>query len=351
LELQLSTYSIQLKPIAESLTSFLARKQYSRIFVLVDENTKEHCLPKVAPILPDVTVIEIKSGEQHKNIDTCQHIWQSLMLAGADRNSLMINLGGGVIGDMGGFAAATFKRGINFIQIPTTLLAQVDASIGGKLGVDFSGIKNSIGLFSNPQTVLIDERMLPTLPKAELWSGFAEMLKHGMLSGHQHLEQIMNIDPTTEIPTSLIKSSLQVKKAIVASDPYEKGIRKILNWGHSLGHAVESHSLFHSKTPLLHGEAIAIGMVVELYLSEKLMGFPIDQMHKISKYLLAKYPSYFYNKSDIPMMLDYLTNDKKNKNGELLFTLLKEVGIPVFDIPITSEQAQEALEFYMEVAS
>ena len=351
MELQLSTYSIQLKPIAESLNSFLETKQYSRLFVLVDENTKQHCLPKIVSILSKANVIEIKAGEQYKNIDTCQQIWQSLMLAGADRNSLLINLGGGVIGDMGGFTAATYKRGIDFIQIPTTLLSQVDASIGGKLGIDFSGVKNSVGLFENPQTVLIDKQMLSTLPAAELWSGFAEMLKHAMLSGHQHLAKLLAIDPTIEIPLSLIKSSLHVKKAIVASDPYEKGIRKILNWGHSLGHAVESHSLSHSKTPLLHGEAISIGMVMELYLSEKLMGFPIDQMHKISKYLLAKYPSYSYNKSDIPIILNYLTNDKKNKNGQLLFTLLKEVGIPIFDIAISNEQAQEALEFYMEVAS
>lgn len=313
MDLQLSSYSIQLKPITESLPSFLLNKKYSRYFVLVDENTKQHCLPKIAPLLPNLELIEIKAGEVHKNIDTCQQIWQSLIKSGADRNTLLINLGGGVIGDMGGFAAASFKRGIHFIQIPTTLLSQVDASIGGKLGIDFFGIKNSIGLFENPQAVLIDDTMLTTLPSEELWSGFAEMLKHAMLSGHQHLTQLMAIDPTTNIPSKLIKSSLQVKKVIVESDPFEKGIRKVLNWGHSLGHAIESHSLFHSKTPLLHGEAIGIGMVLELFLSEKLMGFPIEQMHKISKYLLTNYPSYSYNKTDIPTILDYLTNDKKNK--------------------------------------
>jgi len=350
LDLQLSSYSIQLKDITESLPSFLQTKKYSRYFVLVDENTKQFCFPKIAPLLPNVDIIEIKAGESYKNIDTCQQIWQSLMKAGADRNALLINLGGGVIGDMGGFAAATYKRGIHFIQIPTTLLSQVDASIGGKLGIDFAGIKNSIGMFNDPQMVLIDNAMLSSLPSEELWSGFAEMLKHAMLSGHQHLTQLMAIDPTSKIPSNLLKSSLQVKKVIVESDPFEKGIRKVLNWGHSLGHAVESHSLFHTKKPLLHGEAIGIGMVMELFLSEKLMGFPIDQMHKISKYLLANYPSYSYSKTDIPVILDYLTNDKKNKNGQLLFTLLKDVGIPVFDIAITREQAQEALEFYMEVA-
>ena len=255
--IQLQNYTIQFQNSHFlQLQEQLAAAQYSKIFVLVDSNTKNHCLPILKKALNNValTSILIEAGEAHKNINTCQRIWNALIQQRADRNAVLLNLGGGVIGDMGGFCASTFKRGIDFIQIPTTLLAQVDASIGGKLGIDFALVKNSIGLFKNPKGVYLHPAFFNTLPKAELYSGFAEIIKHTLIADEHYWEQLLsfnNLEQNDWEP--VIKQSLLVKKRIVEQDPLEKGIRKSLNFGHTIGHAVESLS-WETTQPLLHGE-------------------------------------------------------------------------------------------------
>ena len=247
--------------IKEELHSFLATNKYTQVFILVDENTLEHCLP----LLPnfDYQIIKIESGERNKNIETCQKIWQNLLNNNADRKALLINLGGGVISDMGGFCASTYKRGIDFINIPTTLLAMVDATIGGKTGIDFGFQKNMIGLFSLAKTVLIDATFLKTLNYRQIKSGKAEMLKHGLIANEQHFTQIIS----SAIPNlDLIKASIAIKQEIVSTDPFEKGIRKSLNFGHTLGHALEAYYLANNLD-ILHGEAIAQGMIWAIQLS------------------------------------------------------------------------------------
>ncbi|MCZ2102743.1 MAG: 3-dehydroquinate synthase, partial [Chitinophagales bacterium] len=237
---------------------------WSKIFVLVDENTEKYCLFHLLEQMDlPIHVIKIPSGEQHKNLNTCQLVWQNLMAKGADRLSLLINLGGGVIGDLGGFCAGTYMRGIRFIQIPTTLLSQVDASVGGKLGVDFMERKNMIGLFGNPEAVFIFTDFLKTLPERELKSGYAEMLKHALIADKDAWNRLSKTDVATINDwESTIYESVMIKQSIIQEDPLEAGKRKILNFGHTVGHAIESYWISREK-PLLHGEAIAIGMVAE----------------------------------------------------------------------------------------
>jgi len=250
--------SVIIDPIGKSLPQFLSQKDYSKIAIIVDENTKEHCYPIIANLVSETILIEIKSGEENKNLATCTYIWQELTDAAFDRHSLVINLGGGVIGDMGGFCAATYKRGIDFIQIPTTLLAQVDASVGGKLGIDFNGYKNHIGAFAQPEVVLIDTVFFKTLPHLELRSGFAEIIKHCLIRDASMWDVIRKRDFDQQDLQSLVAHSVAIKKEIVAEDPTEKGLRKILNFGHTLGHAVETHFLEKEGKRLLHGEPLSL---------------------------------------------------------------------------------------------
>jgi 3-dehydroquinate synthase len=246
----------------------LEKVRPSSVFILVDENTEKFCLPYLFEHLTErAEVISIPSGEVYKNIETCQFVWSRLVKGGADRQSLVINLGGGVIGDLGGFCAATYMRGIRFIQVPTTLLSQVDASVGGKLGVDFMGYKNMVGLISDPAGVFIFTDFLRTLPADQFRSGYAELLKHGLIADRETWEDLSKKKNFNGLDTEeMIYQSLMIKKTVTEQDPNEKGLRKILNFGHTIGHAVESYWM-QSRTPLLHGEAIAIGMVGEAYLS------------------------------------------------------------------------------------
>ncbi|MBT6650611.1 MAG: 3-dehydroquinate synthase, partial [Flavobacteriales bacterium] len=282
------------------------------------ENTKQNCLPKL-PQLDNSIIIEIKSGEEHKNINTCNFIWKQLTVHHFDRNSLLINLGGGVIGDMGGFCASTYKRGIDFIQIPTTLLAMVDASVGGKLGVDFNGLKNQIGLFNNPESVLIFPEFLETLPENQLKSGYAEVVKHALISDNNLWEKIISV-PFNEMNWGeIIETSINIKNKIVLSDPYEKGERKKLNFGHTFGHAVESYYL-EKGTPILHGEAVLMGILLEVEISLVSQ----EQNNEIKNYILSNFSLPFTpKKSDL---LPFLMNDKKNKVGKINFSLLTNIG-------------------------
>ena len=300
-----------------SLTSF-SFIDYSQIAILVDENTKRDCFSKL-PKLDNLIIIEIKSGEENKNINTCNFIWKQLTKYNFDRNSLLINLGGGVIGDMGGFCASTYKRGIDFIQIPTTLLAMVDASIGGKLGINFNALKNQIGIFSYPKTVLINPLFLETLADNQLKSGFAEVVKHALISDKNLWNRLRNTSFEEQNWEEIIETSIQIKNKIVLSDPLEKGERKQLNFGHTFGHAIESYYL-EKGTSILHGEAVFMGILLEIEISS------LSDLVKseIKKYILSSFSlPHCPNKSDL---IKYLKNDKKNSDGKISFSLLNKIG-------------------------
>ena len=308
-------YSIWL---GENSISKLDISGYSKIAILVDENTKRDCLPKI-PQLENSIIIEIKSGEKHKNINTCNFIWKQLTAHNFDRNSLLINLGGGVISDMGGFAASTYKRGISFIHIPTTLLAMVDASVGGKLGIDFQDFKNQIGLFNNPESILINPDFLETLPENQLKSGFAEVVKHALILDKNLWKEIISVPFNKLNWRKIIENSINIKNKIVLSDPYEKGERKKLNFGHTFGHAVESYYL-EKGIPILHGEAVLMGILLEVEIS----AVSQEQNNEIKNYILSNFTLPFTpKKSDL---LPFLMNDKKNKVGKINFNLLTSIG-------------------------
>ncbi len=313
-----------------------------KVAFLVDENTARDCLSFFNT--GDHPVIEIKSGEINKNIDTCQHIWTSLTNAGFSRKSLLVNLGGGVIGDMGGFAASTYKRGIRFINLPTTLLAMVDANIGGKLGIDFMGLKNHIGLFNDPEKILIHVGFLKTLPYRELKSGFAEVIKHGLIMDKSYWKEILNTSFPEFDWQKIIKRSVEIKSEVVREDPRENGLRKILNFGHTLGHAIETSHLNQLKS-LLHGEAIAVGMILEAHLSLQLGMLDKSSVKEISG-LIEKV--YGLDVAIPPMdeIMVLMGQDKKNVGNEINFSLLEKIGKCVIDQKVDEKMIAAAIDFY-----
>ena len=319
-EIKAIDYSIW---IGENSLSKLDISTYSKVAILVDENTMRDCLFKL-PQIENALIIEIKSGEEYKNISTCNFIWEQLTINNFDRNALLINLGGGVIGDIGGFCAATYKRGLEFIHIPTTLLAMVDASVGGKLGIDFKGFKNQIGLFNNPKAVLISSEFLETLAESELKSGFAEVVKHALISDNSLWVKIKNT-PFTDLDwEDITDTSVQIKNKIVLADPFEKGERKKLNFGHTFGHAIESYYL-EKRTPISHGEAVFMGMILETKISD----LSETDKNEIKNYVLSNFAlPYTPKKSSLHK---FLINDKKNQNGKINFTLLNGIGNCSFD--------------------
>lgn len=331
----------------EQLNEQLRHAQYSKVVVLLDETTQQHCWPILQKALTNwspATII-VPAGEQHKNITTCQSIWQQLMTLKVDRKAVLINLGGGVLGDMGGFCAATFKRGLDFIQVPTTLLAQVDASVGGKLGVDFEGVKNSVGLFAAPQAVYLHPAFFKTLPKEELYSGYAEMIKHALLQQEQHWRTFLPATfPPQDWQTS-IAASIAVKKAVVTQDPLEQGLRKQLNLGHTIGHAVESLS-WQTPKPLLHGEAVALGMIMAAYLSWRVLDWPVGELKAINTYIRSLYAPYDLKQLDKEAIWQLILQDKKNSHQQVSFTLLQANKTAAIDVAISKELVEEALAYY-----
>jgi len=295
---------------------------YSTLAILIDENTKKHCLPLLLAQLPSLSnslIIEIQSGEENKNLSSCSLIWEELSKHNFDRNSLLINLGGGVIGDMGGFAASTYKRGIDFIQIPTTLLAMADASVGGKLGIDFNGLKNQVGLFRNQKSVLIYPKFLETLEENQLNSGFAEIVKHALIADVNLWNQLKETSFADIDWQEIIARSVQLKNKIILEDPLEKNTRKQLNFGHTFGHAIESYYL-EKRTPILHGEAVFLGVILELELSN----ITRQEKSEIKNFILSNFAlPHCPSKSEI---VKYLTNDKKNLSGKINFSLLRGIG-------------------------
>ncbi len=333
------------------LNTYVAESKPSAIFILVDENTNKNCLPILFQNLEfseNIEIIEIESGEENKNLDTCTGVWNALTELGADRKSLMINLGGGVITDLGGFVASTFKRGISFINIPTTLLSMVDASVGGKTGIDLGVLKNQIGLFSDPEMVLIDPMYLETITERELLSGLAEIIKYGLTYDIKLWDEINSFN-TLSINniSNLIHRSVEIKNEVVTEDPKEAGLRKILNYGHTLGHAIESYFLeSETKEKLTHGEAIAIGMITEAYLSGKLLNFPSKEVQFIKEKLLSIYPKAAISSDDYPAILELLIHDKKNVGGQVNFVLLSGYEKFELDCKVGEQLLIEALDFY-----
>ncbi|MEZ5025064.1 MAG: 3-dehydroquinate synthase [Chitinophagales bacterium] len=344
--ISLSDYSIFIDDSFSALQKFLAEKKYSDVVVIVDENTKENCLPLVQNIIATQNIIETQSGEENKNLSTCEQIWQQMLTFNVDRKALCINLGGGVIGDMGGFAASCYKRGIDFINIPTTLLSQVDSSIGGKLGIDFKYGKNLIGLFKNPKAVFIAAPFFKTLPQRQFINGWAEIFKHALIRDKQQWEKIASIDIFSVDMNDIVFHSLQIKKAVVEADPFENGLRKILNFGHTIGHAIEAYSLENEKDSLLHGEAIAIGMICEAFLSEKKCGLSESALNEITTVLLKHFPKHDISNFKHEALLATMRIDKKNEGTTIMASLLSSIGHCEYDIPINQQEIIESIAYY-----
>ena len=334
--------------IAETLTEAVGRVEFDRLFVLTDNTTIELCWPVIEnlPCVADAKHICIGSTDIFKNLDTLASVWTALQEGGATRHSLMICLGGGMVTDLGGFAASTFKRGIHYINIPTTLLSMVDASVGGKTGINFGGLKNEIGVFNEADTVILDTVFLKTLDDANLLSGYAEMLKHGLISNDEHFHTIINTEPEA-VTSSLIAENVAVKERIVTEDPYEKGLRKALNFGHTIGHAFESFAM-HEERPILHGHAVALGMVCELYLSCIRCGFPTTTMRQVVEFIRQHYPVLAYTCDDYPTLFQLMQHDKKNTGSTINFTLLSGIGQLQMNQTATQEEIYETLDFLRE---
>ena len=331
-----------------SLSNLIAENNYSTLFILVDENTFKSCYPKFIPNLQTdkrIEVIEIESGEINKNLETCIGVWNAITELGGDRKSLIITLGGGVITDLGGFVASCFKRGIDFVNIPTTLLSMVDASVGGKTGVDLGVLKNQIGLFANPEMVLVDTAYLTTVSEREIKSGTAEIIKYGITYDISLFNEIKN-NKDLKIE-DLIFRSIEIKNEVVLKDPKEQNIRKILNFGHTLGHAIESFYLeSEDKVSLTHGEAIAIGMVCESYMSSKILNFPIKNVVEIKKVILSIYNKTNLLLEDFSGILELLKHDKKNVKGRVNFVLLNDYEDYKLDCEVSNDLIIESMKFY-----
>ena len=341
--------------IAENLEQTLATAvgecQHDKLFLLADETTARLCAPVVERLdcLKGVQRIVIGATDTHKTLESLAHVWEELSRMGATRHTLLINIGGGMVTDLGGFAASTFKRGIQYINIPTTLLAMVDASVGGKTGINFGGLKNEIGVFNNAACVILDTHFLQTLDQENILSGYAEMLKHGLISNEKMWAELMNFDieqPDFGQLQRMVADSVAVKQRIVTEDPTEQGIRKALNLGHTAGHAFESFALKH--TPVLHGYAVAWGLICELYLSAVKTGFPSDKMHQTVSFIKAHYGKMQITCDDYPALLELMTHDKKNVAGTINFTLLGGIGDIRINQTASKEEISEALDFYRE---
>lgn len=338
--------------LESEIATALTECEHDKLFILTDETTHEKCLPVISSFrcLKGAQIITIGATDQHKNLETLVHVWTELGNGGGTRHSCLINLGGGMVTDLGGFAASTFKRGINFINIPTTLLAMVDASVGGKTGINFNGLKNEIGVFNDARFVLLDTEFLKTLDHENFVSGYAEMLKHSLISNESMWAEhvVFDLDnPDLAHLLRMVEDSVKVKERIVEEDPHEKGIRKALNLGHTIGHAFEAWAL-HTDHPILHGYAVAYGLVAELYLCAKKTGFPTDKMRQTVNYIKEHYGQLPITCDDYPALLNLMRHDKKNTAGIINFTLLSGIGEIVINQTATDEEIKEALDFYRE---
>lgn len=337
--------------LENELVSALSECEHDKLFVLTDTTTQEMCLPVLQKFycMKEAKVITIPASDSHKDIESLMMVWKGLQEGGASRHSCMINLGGGMVTDLGGFAASTFKRGINFINIPTTLLAMVDASVGGKTGINFGGLKNEVGVFNDSKFVILDTEFLKTLDAENISSGYAEMLKHGLISTEAMWEELVSFDlanPDLKQLQRMVGDSVKVKERIVEQDPHEKGIRKALNLGHTFGHAFESWAL--KRKPILHGYAVAFGLIPELYLSVAKTGFPTEKMRQTVTFIKENYGTLNITCDDYDELIELMHHDKKNQNGIINFTMMGAIGDIRINQTATTEEIKEALDFFRE---
>ncbi len=321
-------------------------------YILLDENTSQHCLPTLldhVEALHTAHLLEIESGEESKTIEICAQLWGALSDNKASREIVVINLGGGVITDMGGFVASTYKRGVRFINVPTTLLAQVDASVGGKVGVDLDNLKNQIGSFSKAEAVFVDVEFLNTLPVAEFVSGYAEVIKHAFIRDKKYWEAILDGNIAVNgIREDIVCRSIEIKNQIVTNDPKEKGERKLLNFGHTIGHAVETWCL-NNGSKVLHGYAVALGMICESYISNQITGLSAAELEEICAHIVEVFGKMDISEIPVSELIDLMKNDKKNRGTEINFTLLKQIGVGVYNNSVEEGLIAESLKFYNEI--
>ncbi len=337
--------------LESELVSALSECEHDKLFVLTDTTTLELCMPVLQNFycMKEAHIITIPATDSHKDIESLMMVWKGLQEGGASRHSCMINLGGGMVTDLGGFAASTFKRGINFINIPTTLLAMVDASVGGKTGINFGGLKNEVGVFNDSKFVILDTEFLKTLDAENICSGYAEMLKHGLISTEAMWEELVSFDldkPDLKQLQRMVGDSVKVKERIVEQDPHEQGIRKALNLGHTFGHAFESWAL--KRKPILHGYAVAFGLIPELYLSVAKNGFPTEKMRQTVTFIKENYGTLGITCDDYDELIELMHHDKKNQNGIINFTMLGGIGDIRINQTATTEEIKEALDFFRE---
>lgn len=345
-------YPIVLGRLQDTFSAWLQQRRPSKILLLTDANTRRYCLPGflAATGLPaDTPVVEIPAGETYKHIQTCAAIWEQMLQAQLDRHAIVINLGGGVIGDMGGFCAATWKRGVDFVQVPTTLLSMTDAAIGGKLGIDFQKVKNTIGVFQNPAAVFVDPAFLRTLPERELRSGFAEVIKHALIGAPELWEMIREMTPeqlaasSPEIWIEMLRLSIAVKVRVVTEDPHEKGIRMLLNYGHTIGHALESYFL-ETENPLTHGEAIAVGMLAESWVQHQRTSAQMPDAQ--IRLILRMFPHRNIPLDIVPEIWQTMQQDKKNKAGTVRMTVPENMQLDMQVLEPEMEEIRDSLVFY-----
>lgn len=343
------------KDLCQSLTQSIDEVKHDLLFVLCDETTERLCLPVISDFecMRGAQLITIPATDTHKTLESLSHVWSELQRMGATRHSLMVNLGGGMVTDLGGFAASTFKRGIPYINIPTTLLSMVDASVGGKTGINFGGLKNEIGVFNNARSVILDTTFLRTMDHENICSGYAEMLKHGLINNEKMWAELLNFNLESldnlehlDILGRMVAESVAVKQRIVTEDPTEQGIRKALNLGHTAGHAFESLAL--ERKPVLHGYAVAWGMIVELYLCCVKTNFPQDKMRQTVAFIKENYGRMAITCDDYPHLIELMHHDKKNQGNSINFTLLGGIGDIRINQTATEEEIKDALDFYRE---
>ncbi|QNE40282.1 3-dehydroquinate synthase [Hymenobacter sp. NBH84] len=333
------------------LATLLARPAVGQVVVVTDDNTQRLCYPILRPYLPEEhSVVMLPTGEEFKTLSSCELVWNELTTQRADRFAVVVNLGGGVVTDLGGFSAALYKRGVRFVQVPTTLLAQVDASVGGKTGVDYQGFKNHIGVFQEPAGVFIDPQFLQTLDPRQLKSGYAEIVKHWLIADAEAFAAGRYTGLFVEDWTPVIRASVATKEAIVAQDPLESGLRKILNFGHTVGHALESYLLTQPGREILHGEAVAAGMVCESWLSVQKGLLSPEELDKIETFLFSIYEKVPFVTLETEAIADYARQDKKNAGTTINCTLLEAIGRAVYDQPITMQDVTDSLRYYQKIA-
>lgn len=339
--------------VSQALDQTLEGLNFNKLFVLTDNNTKQLVLPSLQSMLSkyNATNISIPAGDINKNVESMAHVWKELGENGGTRHSVLINLGGGMVTDLGGFAASTFKRGIKFINIPTTLLSAVDAAVGGKTGINFNGLKNEVGVFNEADAVIISTAPLSTLPLEEVKSGFAEMLKHGLLKSSDTFNRLLtyNFDNfDADLLLNLLEESVNVKREVVAQDPHEKGIRRALNLGHTAGHAFESLAM-KRNAPIPHGYAVAWGMIVELVISYLQLGFDSEILHQYADFVYRNYGAFNITCEDYPELISLMRHDKKSRCGEMNFSLLKAIGDIHIDCEVSEHDVKAAMDIYRDL--